>query len=89
MTSILFKIFLIGTLFSGFLLVLANLPEAQPLPSLVTDGIDWLVSIMYYFNDILPVPTFFLIVYYMCNVYFTFVALLILKTAINWTLRVA
>jgi len=75
MTEILYKIGLILGIGTLLLTLLGTLPDANPLPSQIEDGIDLLIPYMYFFNDILPVPTFFICVYIMLLAYISYLTI--------------
>lgn len=87
MTSVLFKILILTSIMGVLSGVIINLPNAQPLPSAITSGIDYLISVIYYFSDVLPVSTFFTVIYIMINAYIAFLTLISVKTIIKWTIR--
>jgi len=72
------------TLITG---IMTALPEAQPLPQPVTDGVNWLFAQMYFFNAILDIPTFFICVYYAVFAFSGYLLLVVMRSIINWTVK--
>lgn len=75
MTAILYKIGIVLGVAAMFVTLLGTLPDASPLPSQVESFLDLVIPYMYYFNDILPVPTFFITSYTMLIAYFSYLSI--------------
>jgi len=64
MVESLYKIAITAGLFVLVSTILYSLPDADPLPRGIEDGINWFFSSLYSFDFIFPVNTFLQLVYY-------------------------
>jgi len=89
MLEVAFKIAILALLGTFLVTWLENTPDATSLPGAIETGLNWLLSKMYFFNDILNVPVFMTVIYYMINGFIVYLGLLLLKLLTKWVIGVA
>jgi len=88
MTEFLYKTGIIIAISSLLVVVLNNMPDAEPLPDAVADGINWVISTLYFFNDILDIPTFMIVMYRAVQGFILYLFLVIIRIVIRWSISV-
>lgn len=84
MTTILFKLGILGAVTLAITAVLDLMPVAQPLPTAVTTGITWFVQQMYFFDAIIDVQVFFECVGYLITAFFWYFLLQMMFKVMRW-----
>lgn len=74
---------------TGMLVTVSTaLPIAEPLPQSVTAGINWFFSKLYFFNEILDIPTFFLVTYYAIRALLYYFVLKVVIMVLKWAITI-
>lgn len=87
MSELIYKLGVLAGLATLLLTTLYNLPDAEPLPSGITEGLAWLFEKMYFFDPIFDVPVFFDVMYIALIGFATFVTLLMIRWVVLLVLR--
>lgn len=84
LTSIIYKVTVITAVVALMFATLNQLPEAKPLPDGVSEGINWFLSTLFFFNDILDVPTLMICVYYGIYSFLAYLTIRFMLLTVRW-----
>jgi len=84
MSNVLYKVLMLAAVVSFFAIAIALMPTATPLPEVVVSFIEWAFGSLYFFDDILDIPTFLTAIYTVLNGILVYATLLLVTIIVKW-----